>query len=84
MKDPDGKQNITLALPKTMLRRLKVIAAERDTSVSAILVGLLKDFITREDGYERAMRAELDRMKRGLPMRVGEITWTRDEVHERR
>lgn len=79
---PDEKQNITLALPKRVLRRLKVIAAQRDTSVSALLLNLLKDFVSREDAYEEAKREELKLMERGI-LDVGKITWTRDDVHQR-
>ena len=76
------KQNITLAIPKKLLRRVKVLAAQRETSVSALLTSLLEQLVRREDSYERAMREAFADMEKGL-LRVGEITWTRDEVHER-
>ncbi len=36
-----GKQNITLSLPKDLLRRVKILAARQDTSVSALMEHLL-------------------------------------------
>ena len=81
----EEKQNVTLALPKRLLRRVKVAAAERDTSMSAIITRLLEDFVSEsDDEYERAMREELARMKKGYKLGTGgERTWTREDLHER-
>lgn len=76
-------RNITLALPRDLVRRVKVIAAQRDTSISALMRGLLEDLVRREDDYDRVWSREVELMREGLDMRVGEITWTRDEVHDR-
>lgn len=80
----DEKQNITLALPKRILRRAKVVAAERETSISAIIARLLEDFLRGEGDYDRAMREEIARMRKGYDLGTeGKRTWTRDELHER-
>lgn len=76
-------RNITLALPRDLVRRVKVIAAERDTSISALMRGLLEELVRREDDYDRVWAREVELMREGLDMRVGEIRWTRDEVHDR-
>ena len=85
MKTGEERQNITLALPKRLLRRVKVAAAERDTSISAILVGLLEDFLRHnEDGYEKARRHAVSVMDKGYDLVThGKRTWTREEMHER-
>lgn len=78
-------QNVTLSLPKRLLKRAKVIAAERETSVSRILTQLLEDFVSREDDYEQARRRQKALMARGLNLGTGGTrTWTRDELHDRR
>lgn len=77
-------RNITLALPKTLLRRLKVVAAERDTSISALMRQLLEEFLSRQDDYGRAWEHEVEIMRSGLDLGThGAITWSRDELHER-
>jgi hypothetical protein len=48
------KQNITLTLPKDALKRVKVTAAERGTSVSALMERLPQDDLARHEGYEQA------------------------------
>jgi hypothetical protein len=83
--NPPDKQNITLALPRSLLRRVKIAAAERDTSMSAIITRLLEDFVRqKDDDYEKAMRHALGVMKKGYDLGTqGRRTWTRDELHER-
>ncbi len=77
-------RNITLALPRDLVRRLKVVAAERDTSISALLRDLLEELVARDDDYDRVWGREIEVMERGLNLGTGgRITWTRDEVHER-
>lgn len=71
-----------MTLPSELIRRAKVVAAERDTSISALVAEFL-DQLTRDDDYDEVWRRERALMTDGLSMRVGEITWTRDEVHDR-
>ena len=85
MKEETERQNVTLALPKRLLRRVKVAAAEGDTSISAILTRLLENFVQKRDtDYEKAKRHAIAAMKKGYDLGTqGKRTWTRDELHER-
>ena len=47
-------QNITLSLPKPVLRKVKILAVERQSSVSALLTGFLEEIVEREDAYAAA------------------------------
>lgn len=76
-------RNITLSLPPDLVRKAKVLAAQRDTSVSALVGELLAQLVGDEPEYDDAWRHEERLMSEGLPMSVGEITWTRDDVHAR-
>jgi post-segregation antitoxin (ccd killing protein) len=76
-------RNITLTLPSELVRRAKVIAAGRDTSVSALVADYLQTLARQEDDYERLWREERALMAEGLAMRVGKVTWSRDDSHER-
>ena len=76
-------RNITLALPKWLLRRVKILAAEQETSVSRLLSETLEEIVTRNDAYEQA-REKARRLLRNPPdLGTFERTWTRDELHER-
>jgi hypothetical protein len=77
-------QNITLALPKALVKKAKVIAAERETSLSALLAGLLKELVTNDEEYDRARQEHMAILARGFSLGTGgKATWTRDELHER-
>ena len=75
-------RNVTLTLPSELVRRAKIAAAARDTSLSALIAEYLER-LTGDDDYDDVWRHERSLMQRGLPMVVGEVTWSRDDVHER-
>ena len=56
-------QNVTVSLPKEMMVRVKIIAAQRQTSISGLLASLLEHVVAQHDAFERARlrhRAWLD------------------------
>ena len=77
-------QNITLSLPRALLKRIKRLAADRETSVSALMVKALTRMADEDRRYEAARKRALEAMRsaRSLGTR-GRATWTRDELHER-
>lgn len=83
MGQPDTvKQNITVKLDRRTLRKAKVLAARRDTSISGLLAEQIEALVRENDLYEQAQRRALDLMEPGFPM-GGRIAATRDEWHER-
>jgi len=77
-------QNITLALPVKVLRQIKRIAAQRQTSVSQLLTEALEEIASREEGYARAQAHHLAWLERGAALGTrGRITWRRDDLHGR-
>ena len=81
MKDT---QNVTLSLPRTLLRRAKRLAADRETSVSALLAEALDREVDSVDRYAAARRRHLGALERGADLGTGgRVTWTRDSLHQR-
>jgi predicted transcriptional regulator len=79
-----ASRNVTLALPEELLRRLKILAAQRDTSISALLTATLSELADQDEGYAEARDAMLRDMERGYDLGTrGQITWTRDSLRER-
>jgi hypothetical protein len=76
-------RNITLSMPEELVRRAKVLAAQRDTSVSGLVARLLEQLVGDVRDYDDVAAQERRVMQEGIGLRVGEITWSRDEVHER-
>lgn len=78
------RQNVTLSLPREVVQEVKVIAARRDTSISALMAEVLGGIVDEERGYRAARERSLRRLSRGLDLGTGGgRTWTRDELHER-
>ena len=77
-------QNVTVALPRALLRKLKVVAAKRETSISALLTSSLEEIVRREGEYESAMRRALGRAHRGYDLGTGgRLRIQRRKLHER-
>ena len=76
------KNNITLKLDASLLREAKVMAAQEDTSISALVSRELESLVRRRKSYESARRRALIRLKE-----APELGWarpkSRDELHER-
>jgi hypothetical protein len=76
-------RNITLSMPEELVRRAKILAAQRDTSVSGLVARLLEQLVGDVRDYDDVAAQERRVMQEGIGLRVGETTWSRDEVHER-
>jgi hypothetical protein len=75
------KQNITLSVDKDLIKKGKVIAAERETSVSKMLSEQLKQLVEDNEKYETAKRSALQTLKKGYHL-GGKITWKREGLYD--
>ena len=79
-----GRQNVTLSLPKDVLRRAKHLAVERGTSLSGLLADQLEAALRDDEAYLGATARIKRRLSKGIDLGTkGEIRWSRDELHER-
>ncbi|MEZ0363858.1 hypothetical protein ACAG26_09180 [Mycobacterium sp. pUA109] len=69
-------------MPKELVRRAKVLAAQRDMSLSSLVARLLEQFVDEVRDYDEAWEIERQKMREGIG-ELGLITWSRDELHER-
>lgn len=77
-------RNVTLSLPVRVLRELKIIAAQRQTSISQLVTQALEELATREDGYTRARHRHLAWLEEAPDLGTGGvILGTREALHER-
>jgi hypothetical protein len=78
------KQNITLSLPKEILREAKHFAVDQGVSLSGFLVEALTERVKRLREIQRAGARQRALMRRGLKLGThGHVTWKRDELHAR-
>lgn len=79
------KQNVTLSLPKALLKKAKMLAASRDESLSEFLRGSLESKVREASGYSRARTRQLRLLNEGLDLGTGgRIGVSRDQLHDRR
>jgi hypothetical protein len=78
------KQNITLSIPKAVLREAKHFAVDRGISLSGFLVEALEERVKRLSEMRRAGERQRTLMRRGLRLGTkGRVRWTREDLHAR-
>ena len=77
-----NKQNLTVSLDTETIRKAKILAAGRNTSVTKLLTGYVEEMIAEEERYDAAQRTALSYLEKGFHL-GGEIRVTREEWHER-
>jgi len=75
-------KNITVSLPDDVYRRARIKAAERDTSVSALVREFLIGLGEEESDFERRKRLQAEVLASVKGFRAGDRL-TREEAHER-
>lgn len=81
-KAPD-QENITLRLSRDTLKKAKVLAAQKSTSVSKLLTHYLQRVVEEEEGYGAACARALALLDKGYHL-GGRPVVARDALHERR
>ena len=76
-------KNITVSLPDDVYRRARIKAAERDTSVSALVREFLTTLGEEEGDFERRKRLQ-DEVIAAIRTFSAEDRLSRDEIHDRR
>ena len=77
-----NKVNLTIKIDRDLLRKIRVIAAEEGTSISALVADIIKEKSTKSGRYEEAKRRALALMEKGIPFEGPMLT--REQMHERR
>ena len=76
------KQNLTVSLPQQTIRKAKILAARRGSSISGLLAEQIEILVGEEEAYERAQRQAVVLLDQGFHL-GGVIRSNRDEWHER-
>jgi hypothetical protein len=77
-------RNVTLALSRPLLRKVKLLAVERDTSISGLLTDFLEEIVKKHDDFEKARRKAVSDLRRPPDLGTGgRASWKRDDLHRR-
>ena len=75
------QRNLTVRLTEKTIRKAKVIAAKRGTSVSKLVADVVERLVEDAEAYDAASRRALARIERGF--HLGGKYASREELHER-
>jgi hypothetical protein len=76
------KQNVTVSLSEETLRKAKILAAQRGSSISGLLAAQIEILTGEEEAYERAQRDAKAMLDKGFHL-GGVIRAGREQWHER-
>ena len=75
-------KNITLSVDDEVLAAVRRHAAERNSTVNAMVRDYLTNLAQQQDRARRA-RARLRRLSKQSQGRLGTKTWSREDLHDR-
>jgi hypothetical protein len=77
--------NITLSLPDELVKRVRKIAVDRDTTLTGLIRGYLTEIANLDSavGRKRREREALERSFERFQFPVGKKTWNRQDLYER-
>jgi len=75
-------KNITLSVDDDVLAAVRRHAAERNSTVNALVREYLTNLAQHQDRARRA-RARLRQLSKQSQGRLGKKTWSREDLHER-
>lgn len=76
------KTNLTVQLDSDVIRRARIVAAKRGTSVSALVARELDALVSRDERYEGAQRRALELLAE--PTAGTARGWTREDIYAER
>ena len=78
------RQNITLSLPRDLLKKAKAAAAMEGKSLSELMRETLEKRVRDEAAFNAAKRRQLALLKQGFDLGTnGSFSISRDDLHER-
>lgn len=77
-------RNLTLSLPVALIRKAKIYAAERDTTINAVVRELLEQTVSAETRSRAAVDLFLSLAGEGRLSDADPRAIRREELHERR
>ena len=75
--------NITISIDDALLKKAKKIAIDRDTSFSGLVRDYISDLVEKEEQHRLLKIEELMHSFKNNTAKIGEISWSRSDLHER-
>jgi hypothetical protein len=81
----DVNMNVTLSLDEDLVKKVRKIAVDRDTTFTGLIRQYLEQ-VTAEDstlGCKRREREALEDSFKRFQFKIGKRNWTREDLHDR-
>jgi hypothetical protein len=80
-----GSVNITLSIDEELVKQVRKIAVERDTTLTGLVRSYLQELAAEQtkSGRKRRELEALERSFEQLQIRMGKRTWKREDLYER-
>lgn len=77
--------NVTLSLDEALVKRLRKIAVDRDTTLTGMIRDYLERVVTEEASSPRMRRQQeaLERTFEQFQLKIGKRTWKRADLYAR-
>ena len=75
--------NLTLSIDSETVKRVRRIALENDTTLTAMIRQYLEQVAARDEASRRYAVRDLKKSFQSLSKPFGERDWTRDDLYER-
>jgi post-segregation antitoxin (ccd killing protein) len=75
-------KNITLSVEEDVLERARKVAADRHTTINALVRNYLRELAAQRENLNEALK-RMNRLADEAGMEIGPVTWSRDDIHER-
>ena len=75
--------NITLSLDESVVRKVREIALQKDTTLTAMVREYLTEVAERDVAARRESAARLRELSERYSVDMGTRTWTRDDLYDR-
>ena len=75
--------NITLSVDDAVIRKVRKIAIDKNTTLTNMLRDYLQSVCERSNASKQQALLELDESFTSLSRDMGERRWNRDDLHER-
>ncbi len=75
-------RHITMALDDKLLKKVRKIAVDKDTTVTGLIREYLETLVLREESTKKEIISELSALLDRSEAVVGNQKWTRDDLHD--
>ncbi len=79
------RQNLTLSLPRSLLKKAKMLAVKREKSLNQLIREVLEEEVIENRRYKQAKEKHLELLVSGFDLGTkGRFSISREEAHARR